>query len=132
MAGIRGDIASEYFYAGKMNDALKWVDSCYNFKTVDETSFLNGAFIYSELGYFDQAQNVLNTYSRLYKRKMVFCFISSLRLFADSSEQYGEKLNEFISAVDSNTYYLTEVTIAKKLLAFENKFSLDDFGKLIL
>ena len=50
VAGVRSDIASEYYYEGRINQALDWLDSTFNFKTVDETSFLNGAYIYSELG----------------------------------------------------------------------------------
>lgn len=128
LAGLRCDIASEYFYEGKMNDALAWLDSCYNFKTVDETSFLNGAFTYSELGYFDDAQNVLNTYSNIYQRKMDK-FYYGLRLFEESSEKYVQVLNEFIGEVDSNSYS-TEVEVANKLLVYSDSFSLTDFKKL--
>ncbi|MES2619363.1 MAG: hypothetical protein V4615_00815 [Bacteroidota bacterium] len=128
LAGLRCDIASEYFYEGRMNEALIWLDSCYNFKTVDETSFLNGAFIYSELGYFDDAQNVLNTYSNIYQRKMDK-FYYGLRLFEESSEKYAQVLNEFIGEVDSNSYS-TEVEVANKLLAFRDSLSLADFRML--
>ena len=128
VAGLRCDIGSEYFYEGKMKDALIWLDSCYNFKTVDETSFLNGAFIYSELGYYDDAQNVLNTYSRIYQRKMDQ-FYYGLRLFSDSSDKYFETLSNFIQAVDSNSYS-TEIYTAQKLLALHDLFSVENYQQL--
>ena len=128
-AGIRCDIASEYFYAGNMRQTLVWLDSCYHFKTVDETSFLNGAFMYSELGYFDEAQNVFNTYSNIYNRKMGD-FYYGLRLFADSNDKYISVLTTFYNTADSNTYY-NESTLARKLLALTPNFSLPDYRKLI-
>ena len=128
VAGLRCDIASEYFYEGKMKEALAWLDSCYNFKNVDETSFLNGAFIYSELGYYDDAQNVLNTYSRIYKRKMDQ-FYYGLRLFSDSSDKYFEILNAFIQAADSSSYS-TEIYAAKKILALRYSFSIENCRQL--
>lgn len=124
-AGIRCDIASEYFYAGKLNEALAWLDSTYNFKTVDETSFLNGAFIYSDLGYYDDAQNVLNSYSHIYQRKMDK-FYFGLRLFADADAKYPVVLSEFCSEVDSNQY-AAEVFLARLLLLYKDTFTLDDY-----
>lgn len=129
VAGVRCDIASEYFYEGKMNEALAWLDSTYNFKTVDETSFLNGAFTYSLLGYFDDAQNVLNTYSNIYQRKMDR-FYYGLRLFSDSSESYAAVLNEFCNAVDTNAYY-NEVLLARRLLTYKDTFTLNDYKALV-
>ncbi len=128
VAGLRCDIASEYFYEGKMKEALIWLDSCYSFKTVDETSFLNGAFIYSELGYYDDAQNVLNTYSRIYQRKMDQ-FYFGLRLFADSSDEYFETLASFTQSADSNSYS-TEIYMAQKLLAFRDSFRVNNYQQL--
>lgn len=118
LAGVRCDIASEYFYAGRLNEALAWLDSTYNFKTVDETSFLNGAFTYSLLGYYDDAQNVLNSYSRIYQRKMDV-FYYGLRQFADTSAKYVETLRGFCSAIDSNAYY-SEYYTAQRLLATDS------------
>lgn len=118
LAGVRCDIASEYFYAGRMNEALAWLDSTYNFKTVDETSFLNGAFTYSLLGYFDDAQNVLNSYSRIYQRKMDV-FYYGLRQFADTSAGYRKTLVDFCSSIDSNAYY-SEYYTAQKLLTIDS------------
>jgi tetratricopeptide (TPR) repeat protein len=129
LAGIRCDIASEYFYEGRINESLEWLDSCYNFKTVDETSFLNGAFIYSQLGYYDDAQNVLNTYSRLYERKMDQ-FYYGLRLFADTMDKYYVVLDTFCQTVDSNAYS-TEVALARRLLAYRATFSFEDYKRLV-
>lgn len=129
IAGIRCDIASEYFYAGRMNETLNWLDSCYYFKTVDETSFLNGAFIYSELGYFDNAQNVLNTYSHIYQRKMDE-FYYSLYLFSDSNSKCFETLRYFCSTQDSNAY-TNEFFLAKKLLQAEDSFTLSIYNDCV-
>ncbi len=129
VAGVRCDIGSEYFYEGKMNQALEWLDSCYNFKTVDETSFLNGAFTYSLLGYFDDAQNVLNTYSHIYQRQMDR-FYYGLRLFSDSSDKYADVLTNFCNTVDTNAYY-NEVSLARKLLLYKDSFLLNDYKKLV-
>ncbi len=128
-AGLRCDIASEYFYKGKMKDALDWLDSCFNFKEVDETSFLNGAFVYSELGYYDNAQSVLNTYSRIYQRKMDL-FYTGLRLFADSSDKCVEVLTEFCNSVDTFAY-LNEFLLAQKLIVFQHCFSFSTYQALI-
>lgn len=129
VAGVRCDIGSEYYYHGNLNEALAWFDSCFNFKSVDETSFLNGAFTYSLLGYFDDAQSVLNTYSKIYDRKMDR-FYYGLRLFADSMDTYSTVLTEFCNTVDSNSYY-NEVTLARKLLQYRDSFSIKDYKALI-
>jgi len=129
VAGVRCDIASEYFYGGKINESLLWLDSCYKFKTVDETSFLNGAFTYSLLGFFDDAQSVLSTYSRIYKKNMAG-FYYGLMLFSDSSNRYYDILNDFCRTVDSNTN-TNEFYLANKLLAFRDTFSLKDYNLLI-
>lgn len=125
VAGVRADMASEYFYEGRLNDALTWLDSTFNFKTVDETSFLNGAYLYSELGYFDDAQNVLNTYSRIYDRKMGN-FYYGLRQFADSADGYYETLKYFSEIIDSNAYY-SEYVLSKQLLNYRYSFTLADY-----
>lgn len=129
-AGIRCDMASEYFYEGKMNEALLWLDSTYKFKTVDETSFLNGAFVFSQLGYFDNAQSVLNAYSRIYNRRMDD-FYFGLTLFADSSDKYTEVLKAFISEIDSNSYY-TEFVLAKQLLSYRTAFTFENYRALAI
>lgn len=129
VAGVRCDIASEYFYGGRINETLLWLDSCYQFKTVDETSFLNGAFTYSLLGFFDDAQSVLSTYSRIYKRNMAG-FYYGLMLFSDSSGKYYAILNDFCQTVDSNAY-TNEYYLSKKLLAYRDTFSLNDYKGLV-
>lgn len=129
VAGVRCDIASEYFYAGQTNNALLWLDSCYRSKVVDETSFLNGAFTYSLLGFFDDAQTVLSNYSRIYKKNMAG-FYYSLMLFSDSSKRYYDILNDFCQTADSNAY-TDEFYLAKKLLAYRDTFSFNDYKALV-
>ena len=129
VAGVRCDIASEYFYEGKTMDALLWLDSCYQFKTVDETSFLNGAFTYSLLGFYDDAQSVLAAYSRIYKRKMDG-FYYGLMLFSDSSQKYYPILYDFVQTVDTNTYY-TEYHVAKTLMAYHDTFTLNNYKAIV-
>lgn len=129
VAGVRCDMASEYYYQGRINEALTWLDSTFNFKTVDETSFLNGAYIYSELGYFDDAQDVFNTYSRVYDRKMN-TFYYGLRQFADSSDNYYNTLKYFTDVVDTNAYY-NEYEFAKYLMTFRDSFTLANYHAAI-
>ncbi len=129
VAGVRCDIASEYFYAGRTNETLLWLDSCYRFKTVDETSLLNGAFTYSLLGFFDDAQTVLSNYSRIYKKNMAG-FYYGLMLFSDSSNRYYDILNDFCQTIDSNAY-TNEYNLSRKLLAYRDSFSLIDYKELI-
>lgn len=129
VAGVRCDIAAEYYSEGYINQALDWLDSTFNFKTVDETSFLNGAYIYSELGYFDNAQDVFNTYSRVYDRKMDK-FYYGLRQFADSSANYYNTLKYFVDVVDTNAYY-AECQFAKHLMSFRDSFTLADYHKTV-
>lgn len=128
VAGVRCDIASEYFYSGNPNMALLWLDSCYRSKKIDETSFLNGAFIYSLLGYFDDAQTVLSVYSKQLNRKMA-TFYYGLMLFSDSSSRYAQALDGFCNSVDSNSYF-TEYYIAKKLLAQQDSFTFTNYKTL--
>lgn len=125
VAGVRADMASEYFYEGRLNDALTWLDSTFNFKTVDETSFLNGAYLYSELGYFDNAQDVLNSYSKIYDRKMG-SFYFGLRQFSDSLPEYYNTLKYFTDVVDSNAYY-GEYILSKQLLNYRDSFTLNNY-----
>lgn len=129
VAGIRCDMASEYFYAGRLNETLNWLDSCYQFKTVDETSFLNGAFIYSELGYFDNAQSVLNAYSRIYQRRMDE-FYYGLYLFSDSNSKCFETLRHFYSEVDT-TAYTAEVLLTRILLQAEDSFTISIYSDCV-
>ena len=127
-AGLRCDIASEYFYEGVFNESLSWLDSCFQHKNIDETSYLNGAFIYSELGYFDNALSVLNTYSEIYDRQMGK-FYHGLKLFSEANSEYLLELKDFVSAVDSN-FYSDEVRLSKNLIAAQN-LSYSDYSQLI-
>jgi len=129
VAGVRCDIASEYFYNGQTNQALLWLDSCYRSKEIDETSFLNGAFIYSLLGYYDDAQTVLSVYSKRFDRKMA-TYYYGLMLFSDSSSRYYDALSGFCSAIDTNAY-TTEYYVAKKLLAYRDSFTLSNYKGLV-
>jgi tetratricopeptide (TPR) repeat protein len=125
LGGIRGDIGSEYFYNGDLKPALQWLDSALTKSDIDETTYLNAAFIYSELAYFDMAQKTLDDYSKKYERRMNRFYLG-LRQFANMDTHYVETLNYFISVVDSNAYY-DEVKFAKQLLVFQDSFSIAAF-----
>ncbi len=127
-SGVRCDMASEYFYEGKINEALLWLDSTYRFTSVDETSFLNGAFIFSQLGYFENAQSVINAYSRIYKRRLDD-FYFGLTLFADSSDKCTQVLQAFCSNIDTNSYY-DEYLLAQKLIVNHSTFSIETYRSL--
>lgn len=129
LGGIRCDIGSEYFYHGDLKPALQWLDSALSKPDLDEATYLNAAFVYSELGYFDNAQKVLDEYSIKYERRMNR-FYKGLRLFAEKDPQYAELFTYFISVVDSNAYY-EEVKIAKQLLEFTDSFSLSAYRYLV-
>lgn len=129
LGGIRCDIGSEYFYHGDLKPALQWLDSALTKSSIDETTYLNAAFIYSELGYFDNAQKVLDEYSKKFERRMNR-FYYGLRQFADIDSHYVETLSYFISVVDSNAYY-DEVKMAKQLLVFQDSFPLAAYRYLI-
>lgn len=110
-AGIRCDIASEYFYAGDFRNCFIWLDSCAAFSNIDETSYLNGAFIYSQLGYFDNAFQWLTRYDTTYGRKMGQ-FYKGMMQYADNGST--DLLKKFLAVADSNTYY-EECRLAQKL-----------------
>lgn len=128
LGGIRADIAAEYFYTGRMKEALNWLDSALRKKNIDETTFLNSAFIYSQLAYYDNSQLTLERYDREFQNKLGD-FYTALRLFSDSDSRYARKLEAFIQATDSNSYY-DEHTLAKLLLTYSDSFSVDDFKAL--
>jgi tetratricopeptide (TPR) repeat protein len=129
LGGIRCDIGSEYFYHGDLKPALQWLDSALSKPDLDEATYLNAAFVYSELGYFDNAQKVLDEYSKKYERRMNR-FYYGLRQFADVDSHYVETFNYFISVVDSNAYY-DEVKMAKQLLVFQDSFPMAAYRYLI-
>lgn len=128
LAGIRCDIASEYFYNGQLNIALQWLDSALNKPVIDETTYLNASFIYSELAYFDDAQKALDRYSQQYGTKMGD-FYRGLRLFSEMDKQYASILKNFVEAVDSNAYY-DEVQLSNILLQFTNSFTIENYRQL--
>lgn len=129
VAGIRCDIASEYFDAGQSANALKWIDSAMVFKEVDESSFLNSAFIYSELGYFDNCAAVLMRYDRTYGRRLSE-FYNALQLFADSNLSYVNRLGTFLMNTDSAAYY-DEHQLGRAMLVFAQSFTPDDLKLLM-
>lgn len=129
LAGIRCDIASEYFYSGDIKSALQWLDSAFAQKDIDETTYLNGAFIYSNLGYFDNAQQTLDSYSKKFDRKMNQ-FYYGLHQFAEATKGWYDVLQYFSQMVDSNAYY-TEVKLAQTLLQYKDSFSIADYSALI-
>lgn len=113
LAGIRCDIGSEYFFNGKPSMALQWFDSAMSKPDIDETTYLNAAFAYSELGYFDMAQKLLDDYSVKFDRTMGL-FYKGLRLFADMNNSYADTLRRFMAISDSNAYY-SEFFLAREL-----------------
>lgn len=129
VAGIRCDIASEYFDAGQANNALSWIDSVMAFKEVDESSFLNSAFIYGELGYFDNCAAVLMRYDNTYGRRLSQ-FYTALQLFADSNLSYINRLNDFLQHTDSTNYY-DEHQLSRAMLVFAQAFTPDDLKLLM-
>lgn len=129
LAGIRCDMAWEYFYRGRMNDALRYLDSALSKKTIDESTYLNAAFAYSELGYFDNAYRCLADYSKTYNTKMNL-FYKGLMLFANADPGYEPMLKYFLGSVDSGSYF-DEYTFARALLQYTDSFTLNNFQHLI-
>lgn len=128
LAGIRCDIASEYFYNGQLTIALQWLDSALSKTAIDETTYLNASFIYSELAYFDDAQKTLDRYSQQYGTKMGD-FYRGLRLFSEMDKRYAAILQNFVEAVDSNAYY-DEVRLSNILLQFADLFTIENYRQL--
>ncbi|MBL0309629.1 MAG: hypothetical protein IPP77_08130 [Bacteroidetes bacterium] len=128
LAGIRCDIGSEFFYDGRMNDALRYLDSAMSKKSVDESSYLNAAFIYSELGYFDQALKCFSDYSKYYNAQMDL-FYKGLMMFSNQNIKYSDTLNRFISSIDSNAYY-PEYLLATRLLSYK-EFTMANYQQII-
>lgn len=126
-AGIRCDMASEYFYHGRHRECLQWLDSTFRFADVDETSYLNAAFNYSSLGYYDAAQKILTDYSNRYGRAMGF-YYSALRLFADSGSVTA--MQSFVTTTDSNAYFM-EHFVANRILDYSVSKSFNAYKNLI-
>ncbi len=129
LAGIRADIGSEYFYAGKFKECFNWLDSALQKKDIDETTFLNTAFIYGQLGYYDNCQLVLERYDREYNRKLA-PFYRALRMFADGDRDYRKKFENFVQQTDSNSYY-QEYQLASALLALGDTITKAEFDALV-
>jgi hypothetical protein len=126
-AGIRCDIASEYFYKGDFQSCFGWLDSCHRFQNIDETSYLNGAFIYSQLGYFEDALRWLQRYDTAFNRSMSL-FYKGMMNFAE--EGNTTQLRQFVQATDSNFYY-DEYRLATYLLNLDTAFNMNTFYVLM-
>jgi tetratricopeptide (TPR) repeat protein len=126
LAGIRCDMANEYFYAGDFNKALAYLDSTLSKKEIDQTSFINAAAVYSTMGYYDQAYNTFKRYSE--KDTLVEAdFYRGLMMFANMDTGFYEQLRRFIDHANPESYY-DEVQLAQKLLPYGRvPFTLDDF-----
>ena len=129
LAGIRCDMANEYFYAGQLNKALEYLDSTMSKKEIDQTSFINSAALYSTLGYYDQAYNTFKKYSD--KDTLIEAdFYKGLLMFANMDTGFYARLHKFIDGASEQSYY-DEIQIAKKLLPYGRiPFSLDDYSAL--
>ncbi|MBK7147604.1 MAG: hypothetical protein IPH78_01980 [Bacteroidetes bacterium] len=124
VAGLRCDIASEYFYQGDLKSCFQWLDSCSRFSRLDETSLLNGAFIYSQLGYFEDALHWLQRYDTTYQRSMSV-FYRGLMNFAEDGNM--TQLRQFVQQADSNLYF-EEYKLATRLLEADTAFGLSTFN----
>ena len=126
LAGIRCDMANEYFYAGEMNKCLQYLDSTLLQKDVDQTSFINAAALYSELGYYDQAYHTFKRYSD--KDTLIEAdFYKGLLMFANMDTGFYSQLHKFIDAATEQSYY-DELQLAQKLLPYGKvPFTLDDY-----
>jgi len=129
LAGIRCDIGSEFFYEGRMKEAVQYLDSALSERNIDETTYLNAAFIYSELGYFDKAYAAFKGYSRDFHTKMDI-FYQGLILFSKADAGYTVVLKNFATSIDSNAYY-PEYRLANRLLAYPDTARKQDFLHLI-
>ena len=126
LAGIRCDMANEYFYAGDLNKALQYLDSTLSEKEVDQTSYINAAALYSTLGYYDQAYNTFKRYSD--KDTLIEAdFYKGLLMFANMDSGYYNQLRSFLDKATPQSYY-DEMQIAEKLLPYgRTPFGIEDF-----
>ena len=126
LAGIRCDIANEYFYAGQFNKALQYLDSTLSKKEVDQTSFINAAALYSTMGYYNHAYHVFKQYSDK-DTLLEGDFYKGLLMFADMDPGCYNQLKKFIDHANEQSYY-DEMQLARKLLPYGRApFSLADF-----
>ncbi len=126
LAGIRCDMANEYFYAGDFNKALIYLDSTLSKKEVDQTSFINAAALYSTMGFYDQAYNTFKRYSD--KDTLIEAdFYKGLLMFANMDSGYYNQLRQFLDHATPQSYY-DEMQLAEKLLPYGRApFELDDY-----
>ena len=129
LAGIRCDMANEYFYEGDLNKALQYLDSTLSKKEVDQTSYINAAALYSTLGYYDQAYNTFKRYSD--KDTLIEAdFYKGLLMFANMDTGYYNQLRSFLDKATPQSYY-DEMQIAEKLLPYGRAaFGIEDFVAL--
>ncbi|HWB63338.1 MAG TPA: hypothetical protein VG603_07510 [Chitinophagales bacterium] len=129
LAGIRCDMAGEYFYAGKSETARNYLDSTLAKPDIDQTSFINAAGIYSALGFYNNAYITFNRYSRL-DTVIVDRFYKGLMMFAFMDTGYRMQLVDFVKTATENNYS-DELSVARQLLPFADRpFTFDDFMKL--
>ncbi len=116
-AGIRADVASEYFYNGDFKSSFQWLDSCYRYKSIDETSLLNGAFVLSQLSYFSDALTWLERYDSAYHTQMSL-FYKGMMSFAELGDV--KELSAFVNKTDSNSYYQEHV-LARDIISLNTR-----------
>lgn len=129
LAGIRCDMAGEYYYAGKPKDALLYLDSVLAQSDIDETSYINTAAIYSCLGYYDMAYKAFTGYSVRYGNKMAM-FYAGLQQFARMDASYITSLKGFGGAVNQD-FYADEVPLAAYLIELNNVMTTADYKRLV-
>jgi Tfp pilus assembly protein PilF len=130
LAGIRCDMAGEYFYAGRMKEALQYLDSTLNEKKVDQTSFINSASIYSILGYYNAA---LKTYERSSAEDSTLSgkFYKGLLQFARMDTACYLLWSGFLQQAGEQNYY-DEVKLTRQLLPYTKAaLSLKDYSQLL-
>ncbi|MDB5282454.1 MAG: hypothetical protein JWO06_1529 [Bacteroidota bacterium] len=126
LAGIRCDMAGEYFYNGRPNDALRYLDSTLSKNDIDQTSFINAATIYSMLGYYDVAYKTFKKYSER-DTLLVANFYKGLTMFAQMDTGFYDQLLNFIQHADEKSYY-DEIQLAQKLIPYRRaSFDFEDY-----
>jgi tetratricopeptide (TPR) repeat protein len=126
LAGIRCDMAGEYFYNGRPKEVLRYVDSTLSKKEIDQTTFINSAAFYSMLGYYDKALETFQRYS-IQDTLLEGDFYNCLMLFARMDTNLLQALNHFIEHASDQNYY-DEVLLARRLLPYaSNSFKIEDY-----
>ncbi len=129
LAGIRCDMANEYFYKGQNEKALNYLDSTLSQKEVDPTSFINAAAVYSMLNHYNEAYHTFKRYSE--KDTLLEAdFYNALLMFARNDSGFYRQMAHFIDAADEQSYF-DEIRIARKLLPYSHTpFTIDDLKAL--